>query len=39
MRTRFWVKRGHALSFERIVEEGDDYAIIEGEATPLRVMT
>jgi hypothetical protein len=38
MKTRFWVKPGHALSFERIVEEGDDYAIVEGEATPLYVI-
>jgi hypothetical protein len=30
--TRFWVKPGHALiSLERIVEENDRYAIVEGD--------
>ena len=36
--TGYWVKPGHALSFERIVEEGDRYVIVEREATPLYVV-
>jgi hypothetical protein len=30
---RFWVKPGHVLSFERVIEEDEEYAIIEGGAT------
>jgi len=33
--TRYWVKPGHELCFERIVEEDAHYAVIEGDATPL----
>jgi hypothetical protein len=29
------VKPGHVLSFERVIEEDEEYAIIEGGATPL----
>ena len=36
--TGYWVKPGHALSFERLVEEGDRYTIVERQATPLHVV-
>ena len=35
---RYWVKPGHVLSFERVIEEDDEYAIIEGGVTPLAVV-
>jgi hypothetical protein len=38
--TRFWVKPGHVLiTFERIIEENDRYAIVEGDPhAALRVV-
>jgi hypothetical protein len=39
-RTRYWVKPGHVLiTLERVIEENDRYAIVEGDATPLYVVS
>jgi hypothetical protein len=38
--TRYWVKPGHVLiTLERVIEENDRYAIVEGDATPLYVVS